>query len=30
MPSDKAGLGIEWDWEAIRKMAGAPAVIGKS
>ena len=30
MPSDNPGLGIEWDWQAIKKMAGAPAVIGKS
>jgi L-alanine-DL-glutamate epimerase-like enolase superfamily enzyme len=30
VPSDKPGLGIEWDWQAIKKMAGAPAVIGQS
>ncbi len=30
IPSDKPGIGIEWDWQAIKKMAGAPAVIGKS
>jgi len=27
IPSDEPGLGIEWDWPAIRRMAGAPAVV---
>ena len=28
VPSDKAGLGIEWDWKAIeKKRTGAPALV---
>ncbi len=27
IPSDQPGNGIEWDWKAIKKMAGEPAVI---
>jgi L-alanine-DL-glutamate epimerase-like enolase superfamily enzyme len=29
-PSDRPGLGIEWDWKAIGKRTGAPIVIAKS
>jgi L-alanine-DL-glutamate epimerase-like enolase superfamily enzyme len=30
IPSDRPGLGIDWDWQAIRKMAGTPAIVAKS
>jgi L-alanine-DL-glutamate epimerase-like enolase superfamily enzyme len=30
VPSDKPGIGIEWDWPAIRRMADAPAVIDRN
>ena len=30
IPSDRPGLGIEWDWKAIGKRAGAPIVVAKA
>lgn len=30
LPSDKPGIGIEWNWPAIRRMSDAPAVIDRN